>query len=120
MIIISTHVHTLVHNYPPFSISTHVEFIIVLKTKDFVKTKEKFWIAVRLRRGAPKRYLSFCSFMSTADRHHLPKTCQMSNDTVKMTKFQMKKCQNDIVKKSNLSNEYLMKCLSSSGTLVTI
>ena len=119
MIIISTHVHTLVHNYPPFSISTHVEFIIVLKTKDFLKTKEKFWIAVRLRR-APMRSLSFCTFMSTADRYHQPKTCQMSNDTVKMTKFQMTKWQNDIVKTSNLSNEYLMKCLSSSGTLVSI
>ena len=41
MIIISTHVHTLVHNYPPFSISTHVEVIIILKTKDFGKTIDK-------------------------------------------------------------------------------
>ena len=94
MIIISTHVHTLLHNYPPFSISTHVEVIIILKTKDFGKTIEKFWIAVRLRK-TQKRSLSFCTFYEPHDGYHPLKTFITWS-------------------------VYLMKCLSSSGTLLTI
>ena len=52
MIIISTHVRTLVHNYPPFSISTHVEVIIILKTKDFVNTIEKVLNSCKIKENS--------------------------------------------------------------------
>ena len=94
MIIISTHVHTLLHNYPPFSISTHVEVIIILKTKDFGKTIEKVLNSCKIKENS-KAIFVFLYVYEHHDGYHPLKT-------------------------SIAWSEYLMKCLSSSGTLLTI